>query len=587
MDQGELTGLFCARPQNFAWFLGAGASRSAGLPTANDILWDLKRQYYCREENQEISRQDIQNTAVRERIQSYMESKGFPAPFADGEYPAYFEKIFGTDKERQRRYIRKALSEVNIGLAVGHRVLGAFIASQSTRAIFTTNFDSVIEKAVAEISGQSLSAYHLEGSHNAIAALNNEEYPIYCKLHGDFRYDSLKNLPDDLASPNEALSDCLINAGNRFGFLVVGYSGRDASVMEMFHKVLETTNPFPHGLFWTGIKGFPPHPAVEELLKHARERGVTAEYVAIETFDSLLLRLWRNTKDKPPELDAKVRRTVIASASIPLPSAGRANPILRLNALPISALPKRCLALTFRDPVEWEQLRHARGESEGRLILTKSDKVLCWGRRDVIEGAFDAKPLAIEARDLSEDIGAPKNLWLKGFIEEAISKALARGKPLLCRTNRTGSFLIADAHAEAQGALQPLHSVVGKPFGEIAGLFAPVTEDHPNPERVYWAEALSVSVDVTNDRLWLQLDPDIWVWPQYARRVATDFLDRRRSDRRNDKYNALLDAWVRIVLGTDERNTEVTLTAFDDGDENENPSFRIGSRTAFARRLAS
>ena len=93
--------------------------------------------------------------------------------------------------------------------------------------VFTTNFDSVVEKAVAEVSGQSLAAYHLEGSRAANQALNNEEFPIYCKLHGDFRYDSLKNLPQDLASQNASLAECLVNAGNRFGFLITGFSGRD------------------------------------------------------------------------------------------------------------------------------------------------------------------------------------------------------------------------------------------------------------------------------------------------------------------------------------------------------------------------
>ena len=73
IDQKELIGIVSAKPQNFAWFLGAGASRSAGLPSATDLLWDLKRHYYCREENQEITRQDVQNDAVRDRIQSFME----------------------------------------------------------------------------------------------------------------------------------------------------------------------------------------------------------------------------------------------------------------------------------------------------------------------------------------------------------------------------------------------------------------------------------------------------------------------------------------------------------------------------------
>jgi len=105
MDKADFTRIFCARPQNFAWFLGAGTSRSTGLPTATDIIWALKRMYYCAEESQDISRQDIQLEPVRARIESFMDSRGFPAPWSPEEYGTYFEKIFGADLERQRRYI--------------------------------------------------------------------------------------------------------------------------------------------------------------------------------------------------------------------------------------------------------------------------------------------------------------------------------------------------------------------------------------------------------------------------------------------------------------------------------------------------
>jgi hypothetical protein len=72
MDQGEFTSRVCAPPQNFAWFLGAGTSATAGIPTATDILSDMKRRYHCREEKQDISRQDLQNEAVRTKIQSFL-----------------------------------------------------------------------------------------------------------------------------------------------------------------------------------------------------------------------------------------------------------------------------------------------------------------------------------------------------------------------------------------------------------------------------------------------------------------------------------------------------------------------------------
>src|SRR5216684_2537381 len=152
MNQGQLVGLICARPQNFAWFLGAGASHSAGLPTASDLLWLMKRTYYNQEENQGVLAQDLQNPAVRTRIQSFMLSRGFPDEWAPDEYATYFLKIFGDDRERQATYIRQRLSEEHVTLNVGQRVLGAMIAIGHCRVAFSTNFDTIIEKAVAEVS---------------------------------------------------------------------------------------------------------------------------------------------------------------------------------------------------------------------------------------------------------------------------------------------------------------------------------------------------------------------------------------------------------------------------------------------------
>src|SRR5581483_2562883 len=106
---------------------------------------------------------------------------------------------------------------------------------------------------------------------------------------------------------------------------------------------------------------------------------------------------------------------------------------------------------------------------------------------------------------------------------------------------------------EAQTDLAPLIKIVGMISGTVPGLIAPLTDDHPNPEKVTWAEAVRVSIDAKNGQRWLLLAPDIWIWPTRARKVAADFLDQRRGDRFNKMYNAILDAWVKILLSTDER----------------------------------
>jgi SIR2-like domain len=585
MDQNELTAIFCERPQNFTWFLGAGASRSSGLPTAIDIIWDLKRRHYCKEENEDISRQEVQIEAVKRRIQDYMLSKGFPEEWAAEEYTTYFEKIFGTDKERQRRYLTAILSEDKATLSVGNRVLGAYLSCGLARAVFTTNFDSILENAVAEVSGTSLSAYHIEGSRSATQALNNEEFPIYCKLHGDFRYDSVKNLAADLLMQDGELAGCMKVACNRFGFIVAGYSGRDASVMSLFRDAIDGQNPFPHGLYWTGIKGSSMPKVVEELLKVARSKGVKAEYVEIETFDALMLRLWRNTPNKNPELDRKVRKSQASKVSIPLIGAGGAKPLLRFNALPLIAVPTECYSLAFNSQKHWLDLKNAQRESKGNLILTKGEEFYCWGAEVNIKASFkDVKTLEhFNFKAQLEKLD--DHLYLQGFLEEALSKALVSGKPLLTRTIGSKSYVIMDAYAEDKSVFTDLISAAGgSVHGKIAGLFAPKDEFHSETEQVFWAEALRISLDVKDGKFWLLVDPDIWIWPHRARRLAVDFMDRRRCDRYNNKYNTLLDAWVHLILGTSAKNITVTLSAFWSGSGPANPSFSIGSRTAFSQR---
>ena len=103
IDTYKLVGIVCTRPQQFAWFLGAGTSAAAGLPTALDVMWDLKRRFYRREQNQDISRQDMQLDAVRAKVSSYALSRGFPEEGDPGEYSKCFEVAYDAKEFTQDR----------------------------------------------------------------------------------------------------------------------------------------------------------------------------------------------------------------------------------------------------------------------------------------------------------------------------------------------------------------------------------------------------------------------------------------------------------------------------------------------------
>ena len=582
MDRYEFTRIFCERPQSFAWFLGAGASRNANLPTAEDIITDLKRRYYCSEENQEYSTKDMQNEAVRSTVKTYLKARGFPERWAPEEYTTYFQTIFGEDRERQRQYIMGMLTENRVRLAIGNRVLGALLASGLARVAFTTNFDTVVEKSIAEIAGQSISAFHLEGAHGANTAINNEEYPFYCKLHGDFRYDSIKNLEADLTSQNEDLSRSLVNTANRFGLVVAGYSGRDVSVMDLLHEALDSPNPFPHGIYWMIIKGSTTHEPVDKFVVAARERGVTAELVEIETFDTLMLRLWRNLTKRPEGMDEKVRKGRAEAVSIPIPGTDGDRPLMRYNALPISSVPDKCLVLELKINPSWEIIGPILREADHNLITTIDDELMAWGDVNDAQLVFADDFVGASEISFEPDWRKTGRLHIKKFIEDGIGKAFARTRPLLMRRRGSGVVLIVDKMAEDVGIFEPLYAVTGKTTGTIAGLTIPKTEEQDAVDKVDFAESVRISLSWNDDRLWLLLKPDVWIWPPFVRRHAIQWLEKRKGDRRNDKHDALLSAWISVLTDGTGPAEDIALTAFEGETGPGNPSYIFSSRTGYS-----
>jgi hypothetical protein len=332
------------------------------------------------------------------------------------------------------------------------------------------------------------------------------------------------------------------------------------------------------------MKGSQALPAVEQLMKDAKKAGVDAAFVEVETFDAFMLQLWRNLDDKDPVVDAKVRKSYLSKVSIPLSGVGKGL-IVRMNGLPILSLPAECQSLTFENQKDWGDLRAAAGATEGNLIFTKSDAILCWGQKTLIRSQF-TDLVSVSTYNLSQKIADIGNhLHIKGFLEEALCRALARDKPLLTRTTKTGSYLIADPHRSDQSGFDAICKVVSKYAGQIPGVFAPVDEDHPHPEKVHWAEALRVSMEIVDGRAWLLLDPDVWIWPPRARKDAATFLDERRGNRYNSTYNGLMDAWLSILLGNSKRKAEIYISAYEGGTAVETPSFSIGTRTAYTRAL--
>lgn len=560
------------------WFLGAGTSRSAGLPTAYDLIWDLKRRYYCLHENQALQAHDTNNNAIRAKIQSFMDSKRFPMENSPEEYAFYFNLTFNEKLKDQQQYINDALASEKVSLNIGHRALAGLLAINKTKLIFTTNFDDVIESAYSNVTGKNLSSFHLEGSYAALSALNADRFPIYCKIHGDFRYQSIKNLPTDLLENDREIQKCFLAAAVRFGLVVTGYSGRDENVMSMFRAAIEQNNAFPQGLFWTIPRLSDASNRVQELIGYAQSRGVQAGLVETGTFDELLSKIWRQIDGKPPSLDQKVRTAKAVAVSIPLPLPGRSYPVLRLNALPLITPPARCGVVHLHKAISHSELKQMKMDKPTKTLIAKTSEILFWGEEDEVVDFFsEGKVKTVESFEL-KNLASRVARWShdKAFVEEAIALALCWNKQVsLKHTNYSCLAVIEEANVKSS-----LFDGLRKAL-EYKGTPVPITGKVPGQKNVTWAEAISIQLEERNNNLWVMLQPEIWISPVEKRRDSVDFLRQRRLYRYNSQSSHLLSAWIEILLGEVGAGDTVKVTCYPDSKFK--AVFEIGTRTAYSK----
>lgn len=578
MNESEFLKHFIPNSSQIMWFLGAGTSRSAGMPTATDIIWDLKLRYYCLQERQDISSHDINNEAIKKRIQAYMDSKGFPPLWSANEYTFYFELSFENDYAAQIRYLDEKLSKLFLSLNIGHRSLAGMLALGKAKIIFTTNFDEVIEEAYSKVSGQNISPYHLEGSYAALSALNEERFPIYAKIHGDFRYQSIKNLSADLASNDKKIQDCFIAACSRYGLIVTGYSGRDENVMSMFKTAIEQHNAFPMGLFWMVTSTMNIDPRVIELIEKAKKNNVKADIIETGTFDSLLSRIWKLLPDKTDALNQKVRTGIATQVNIPLPACGQSFPVVRTNALPILELPSKCAVIETKTTMTTSDVKQLLIKNRANTIMTKVESVVAWGD----EADFNLVLGSDQINSITEfNFENPLDSIMKAssyhaFFERALVTGLTSNRPLRLKNDK-GFFITVNDSKSTELIFQPLKEAL-KDYNGNLGIISGRISSSPD---VTWSEAVNVKLEIRNGVAYLILRPTIWIEPHLERRNQIDFIKRRKSKRYNKTTNMLLDAWIKILLG----NVGVGEAIINIYDRKKYPAtFRISTRTAFSRK---
>ena len=407
-------------------FLGAGASVSSGLPSAEMCIWEWKRSIFLTN-NPGIEDQFAQLSlpAVRHRIQKWLDSQGaFPPDGSTQEYAFYIRQCFPIPDDRHA-YFKNKIRDARPH--TGYQLLCHLAQAKLISSVWSTNFDGLVARAAAPFS-----LTPIEVGLDSQQRLSRSRAPgeLLCvSLHGDYRYDDLKNTAEELQAQEATLRKALIEETRTTPLVVVGYSGRDKSIMDAL-RVAYTENG-TGTLFWCGYGDNEPPDRVATLIRHARDHKRQAYYVPSLGFDDLMTRL--SLYCLVDERRQEARRCIATLAdNSPLhrepfrvPRASNTT-LIKSNAFPIEC-PSEVFQFDLKTwPAErvWASLRHS---TAGRpLVAVPLRKVLALGTIDDIHAAFgDNIKGAIERTPITFDELRYEDGAVVSLLRQALVRSMA------------------------------------------------------------------------------------------------------------------------------------------------------------------
>lgn len=197
----------------FALLLGSGISRTAKIPTGWEITLELVRRV----------------AAVRGA-----DTNGDPASWykahagEDPDYSKLLDALATTPTQRQQLiqpFIEPDQAEIARGEkrpTAAHRAIAQLMGKGFIRVVITTNFDRLLEQALAEIGVHASvlsSEDHIAGAMPLVHA-----GPTIIKVHGDYLDTRIKNTISELSTYGPQLDKLLDRVFDEYGLVVCGWS---------------------------------------------------------------------------------------------------------------------------------------------------------------------------------------------------------------------------------------------------------------------------------------------------------------------------------------------------------------------------
>ena len=201
-----------SHPRRFCFVLGAGASRSSGIKSGQELVrvWDKE----LRERNEiEYWRWRKELDITDENMSNF--------------YSYYYEKRFNRCPEDGLSFIEGIME--NAKPSAGYVMLAYILARTPHNVVITTNFDHLTEDAVTYYAQKIPLVVGHEALSRYIMGIQNR--PTIIKIHRDLLFDP-KSRTEDIEVLHKNWQDALDRIFENYHPVFIGYAGNDKSLMD-------------------------------------------------------------------------------------------------------------------------------------------------------------------------------------------------------------------------------------------------------------------------------------------------------------------------------------------------------------------
>ncbi len=430
VDYGVFLSSFNVKPNGAMSFLvGSGISVQSGIPTGGQLVWEFKREIFCREtRTHRDSFSDLSLQKNQVKLQAYFDSKGeYPKLYAPEEYSFYFKKCYPMASDREL-FIQNLVKDKKPSL--GHLCLGVLAQQKKVTDIWTTNFDDLIEAGMQNVG---TSPVLISDATKMTLLKTRMDMPYIYKLHGDFRYDSIKNTLEEVQKLEEYLLKHFLLKSKDSGLVVLGYSGCDESIMSTLEAAVDRENAYSYGLYWALKDGQQPNERVIKLIKKHKIKNMASGFIIINTADSFLYDLYSICGGKNDALDNRAVKLFEMKKAFMAPKASKQTDLVKLNAYHIVDFPET--AYCFDTDLKWKEFKELKKDEYVSAFLTKG-KAYVFGELNAITHIFhDHICSDIQVVDLNKSTLYGEDSLYVSLIYEALGKILEKSYNLKCSHN--------------------------------------------------------------------------------------------------------------------------------------------------------